>query len=286
MSIFARSGVTIAVHPGPLPVGARFGVRVDVSEVDEKVQGGRVQLGRESTYREHYEEDCSQGESCHRSGGGTRYHSHTRTRTTADWSVLQELDLFAGPPAPLSRVFDFDLPDGDSPSVPGILSWQVRVQVERWRGRDLSEQAELVVVGTPQTPISCQQQPPVQHGPNPMTVTLQQNRFHRGGWVAGQVTVHPTTPLQTRGLRAQLTRVVSETFVAEQHATVEAQVPITGPFGYLPGQPFQVPFQVAFPPNPSPCCTAVGRAQHWYLEIVADVPFGEDELVRVPLALT
>jgi hypothetical protein len=286
MSIFARSDLTIAVHPGPLPAGARFGVRVDIPEVDEKVQGGTVQLCQVSTYREHHEETCSLGESCRRSGGGSRYHSHTETRTTVDRSVQQEHDLFSGPPAPLSRVFDFDLPDDASPSVPHLLSWQVRVEVPRWRGRDRSEQVELQVVGTPETVLTCQHEQPVLRGPNPMTVQLRYQRFHRGGLVEGTVTVHPTVPLQTRGLRVQLTRVVSDILVAEQHATVEALLPITGAFGYLPGQPFQVPFAIAFPPDPSPCCTAVGRAQHWYLEIVADVPFGEDELVRVPLALT
>ena len=64
---------------------------------------------------------------------------------------------------------------------------------------------------------------------------------------------------------------------------VEAVVTLTGEADLRPGVSIFSPFQIAGPPDPAPCWDAKYNSQHWYLEVVADLPFKRDEVTRIEL---
>ncbi|WP_329482620.1 hypothetical protein OG555_10500 [Kribbella sp. NBC_01484] len=118
-----------------------------------------------------------------------------------------------------------------------------------------------------------------------MTVELATRELRPGGILAGTVTANPTVEGVTRGLRVQL--------VSERHEQdgivergVEAVVTLTGEADLRPGVSISSPFQIAGPADPAPCWDAEYNSQHWYLEVVADLPFMRDEVTRIELLVT
>ena len=43
------------------------------------------------------------------------------------------------------------------------------------------------------------------------------------------------------------------------------------------------PFQIAVPTDAAPCWDAKYNSQHWYLQVVADLPMMRDEVTRIEL---
>jgi hypothetical protein len=126
-------------------------------------------------------------------------------------------------------------------------------------------------------------QTPTEHAAEiPMTVELTTRELRPGGILAGTVTANPTVGQDTRGLRVQL--------VSERHEQdgiverdVEAVVTLTGEAELRPGVSISSPFQIAAPADPAPCWDAKYNSQHWYLEVVADLPMMRDEVTRIEL---
>jgi hypothetical protein len=161
------------------------------------------------------------------------------------------------------------------------------VSLDRAHGVDALQRAPLRVLTDPEAVLPCAAGERRSSGNTRFEVDLERTRFHRGGWVSGALTVWPEKAVTTTGLRVRLVREVRQLQSTTEHARdVHSEIPITGAFDFIPGAPFRVPFQVAFPPEPSPCCTTPGSEQHWFLEIVIDVKWWPDEVIRVSLGVT
>ena len=74
-------------------------------------------------------------------------------------------------------------------------------------------------------------------------VELDRRLVHRGGTVAGTLTVRPHEAVRTNGLKVRLVREVRQREVSVDVARQETpSVPLTGAFDFVPGAPFRVPF--------------------------------------------
>ena len=261
-----KTPVQLTVEPSTVAAGEEIICRVDVGKIDAKVQGGRVELGYLNSYcrvsRDSAGED-SEG-------------------WTTEWVPVQTVPLFAGTPEPGQRVFSLCLPQEAPPSVDAAVAWEVRAIVDRRRGFDAWDEAPLVVQAAPGM-LAHRTQTPTEHATEiPMTVELTTRELRPGGILAGTVTANPTVAQHTRGLRVQL--------VSERHEQdsiverdVEAVVTLTGDAELRPGVSISSPFQIAAPADPAPCWDAKYNSQHWYLEVVADLPMVRDEVTRIEL---
>ena len=263
-----KTPVQLTVEPSTVTAGEEIVCRVDVGKIDAKVQGGRVELGYANTYAK-------------RSPGD----DDSTTTWTTEWVPVQTVPMFAGPPEPGQRVFSLRLPKEAPPSVDVTVDWEVRAIVDRRRGFDTWEEAPLVVQAAPGM-LAHRTQTPTEYATEiPMTVELTTRELRPGGILAGTVTANPTVEGDTRGLRVQLVR--------ERHEQdgivgrdVEAVVKLTGEAELRPGVSISSPFQIAAPADPAPCWDAKYNSEHWYLELVADLPMMADEITRIELLVT
>ena len=260
-----KTPVQLTVEPSTVTAGEEIICRVDVGEIDAKVQGGLVGLSYMNTYSQRPDSD---GDS-----------------TTTAAVMVQTVPLFAGPPEPGRRVVRLRLPKDAPPSVEDTVEWEVWATVDRRRGLDTWEDVPLVVQAAPGVLAHRMQTPTESSTEIPMTVELATRELRPGGILAGTVTATPTVEGVTRGLRVQL--------VSERHEQdgiverdVEAVVTLTGEADLRPGVSISSPFQIAGPADPAPCWDAKYNSQHWYLEVVADLPFRRDEVTRIELLVT
>ena len=260
-----KTPVQLTVEPSTVTAGEEIICRVDVGEIDAKVQGGLVGLCYLNTYSQRPDSD---GDS-----------------SATEAVMVQTVPLFAGPPEPGQRVFRLRLPKDAPPSVEDTVEWQVWATVDRRRGLDTWEDVPLVVQAAPGVLAHRMQTPTESSTEIPMTVELATRELRPGGILAGTVTANPTVEGVTRGLRVQL--------VSERHEQdgiverdVEAVVTLTGEADLRPGVSIFSPFQIAGPADPAPCWDAEYNSQHWYLEVVADLPFMRDEVTRIELLVT
>lgn len=261
-----KTPVQLTVEPSTVTAGEEIICRVDVGKIDAKVQGGQVELGYLNTYSQRSQD--SDGESWKDS--------------TTESVPVQTVPLFAGPPEPGQRVVRLRLPKDAPPSVADTVEWQVWAIVDRRRGLDALDEVPLVVQAAPGLLAHRMQTPTESSTEIPMTVELATRELRPGGVLAGTVTATPTVEGVTRGLRVQL--------VSERHEQdgiverdVEVVVTLTGEADLRPGVSIFSPFQIAGPADPAPCWDAKYNSQHWYLEVVADLPFKRDEVTRIEL---
>jgi hypothetical protein len=159
--------------------------------------------------------------------------------------------------------------------------------VERRRGLDASAKAPVFVQAAPGV-LAHRMQTPTESGTEiPMTVELATRELRPGGILAGTVTANPTVEGWIRGLRVQLVRARHEQDgIVERYVEAETVVTLTGEAELRPGVSIFSPFQIAAPPDPVPCWDAKYNSEHWYLEVVADVPLLPDEVTRIELLVT
>ncbi len=264
-----KTPVKLTVEPSMLTAGDEVTCRVDVGKIDAKVQGGRVELGYANTYARQ-----SRDSSADSSSGWT-----------TEWVPIQTVSLFGGTPAPGQRVVQLRLPRDAPPGVAGAVDWKVRAIVDRRRGLDAWTEKPLVVHAAPGLLAHRTQTPTESATEIPMTIELTTRELRPGGILTGTVTVNPTVEQVTRGLRAQLVRERHE-----QDGIVErdvaAVVTLTGETQLRPGESISSSFQIAGPADPGPCWDAKFNSQHWYLEVVADLPMTRDEVTRIELLVT
>ena len=264
-----KTPVQLTVEPSTVTAGEEIICRVDVGEIDAKVQGGQVGLCYLNTY----------------SRRGRDSDGDSWGDSTTESVQVQAVPLFAGPPEPGQRVVRLRLPEDAPPSVEDTVEWEVFAVVERRRGIDAWEEVPLVVQAAPGLLTHRMQTPTESSTEIPMTVELETRELRPGGILAGTVTANPTVEGVTRGLRVQL--------VSERHEQdgivkrdVEAVATLTGEADLRPGVSISSPFQIAGPADPAPCWEAKYNSQHWYLEVVADLPFMRDEVTRIELLVT
>jgi hypothetical protein len=264
-----KTPVQLTVEPSTVTAGEEIICRVDVGKLDAKVQGGRVELGYANTYSR-----LSQDSDGDNSPGWT-----------TEWVPVQTVPMFAGIPEPGQRVFRLRLPRDEPPSVTDTVDWEVRAIVDRRRGLDAWAEAPLVVQAAPGV-LARRMETPTESGTEiPMTVELATRELRPGGILAGTVTANPTVEGGMRGLRVQLVRERHEQDgIVERD--VEAVVRLTGEAELRPGVSILSPFQIAAPADPAPCWDAKYNSEHWYLEVVADVPLRRDEVTRIELLVT
>jgi hypothetical protein len=164
---------------------------------------------------------------------------------------------------------------------------EVRAIVERRRGLDTWAEARLVVQAAPGV-LAHRMETPTESGTEiPMTVELATRELRPGGILAGTVTANPTVEGWIRGLRVQLVRERHEQDgIVERYVEAETVVTLTGEADVRPGVSIFSPFQIAAPADPVPCWDARYNSEHWYLEVVADVPMMRDEVTRIELLVT
>lgn len=260
-----KTPVQLTVEPSTVTAGEEITCRVDVGKIDAKVQGGQVGLCYLNTYSQRRDSD--------------------EDSSTTESVTVQTVPLFAGPPEPGQRVVRLRLPKDAPPSVADTVEWEVFAIVDRRRGLDAWEEVPLVVQAAPGMLAHRMQTPTESSTEIPMTVELATRELRPGGILAGTVTATPTVEGVTRGLRVQL--------VSERHEQdgiverdVEAVATLTGEADLRPGVSILSPFQIAGPADPAPCWEAKYNSQHWYLEVVADLPFMRDEVTRIELLVT
>jgi hypothetical protein len=278
----ARTEVKLGIEALTVTAGEEIVCRVDVGEIDPKVEGGRVELGYENTYRGYYRD--SDGDEV--------------KATLCTWVDVQTVPLFAGAPTRGPRVVRLRIPEDAPPTVKSAVEWQVVAIVDRRRARDSRAKGHLVVNPAPGAP--AHRVPVPETLPDDMladismTIVLATPELRRGGTLTGTVIARLTEELpeeelpeevNARGLRVQLVRERQEQDGIEDHK-VEAKVPIMGEFTLRPGQPISVPFQIALAADAEPCFEARYNSQHWYLEAIVDIPRWPDEVSRVELLVT
>jgi len=270
VTLFGRkTPVQLTVEPPRVIAGEEIICRVDIGEIDAKVQGGRVELGYENTYVEGFRD--SDGDSS--------------TSRTTEWVPVQTVPMFAGAPAPGRQVVRLRLPKDAPPTVADTVEWQVQAIVDRRRGLDAWAEAPLVVQAAPGVLAHRTQTPPESSTEIPMTVELATRELHPGGILTGTVTANPTVELDTRGLRVQLVRERHEQDGIVEH-DLGAVVALTGESELRPGGPISAPFKIALAADADQCWEAKYNSQHWYLEAVADLPMMRDEVTRIEMLVT
>ena len=273
----ARTEVKLGIEALTVTVGEEIVCRVDVGEIDPNVQGGRVELGYQNTYRGY-----------HRDSDGDEVNA-----TFYTWVDVQTVPLFAGAPTRGPRVVRLRIPEDAPPSVKSAVEWQVVAIVDRRRARDSRAKAHLVVNPAPGAPAHRvrvpEELPEDIPAEIPMTIDLATPELRRGGTLTGTVTAHPSEEMpeeeHVRGLRVQLVRERQEQDGIDDHK-VEAKVPITGELTLRPGQPISAPFQIVLAADAEPCFEARYNSQHWYLEAIVDIPRAPDVVSRVELLVT
>lgn len=292
MTIFGgRPGAVVLVPTQPLLPGSTFTVRADVPAVDPSVRGATLRFGYAYQYLRSGAYECTNG-LCDEYEAlppslrtGSHLHSG-RPQWTNGWHEVAAYDLFAGPPAPVSRVVQLTVPPDAPPSTAGLLWWQVRAELDVVHARDPVQPAPLLVVPDPAGEPACLADEPMATDSTVFEVGLDRRLVHRGGTVAGTLTVRPHEAVRTNGLTVRLVREVRQREVSGEVARQETPtVPITGAFDFVPGAPFRVPFQVAVPPDAAACCVTDGFTLHWFLEIVIDKKRWLDSTIRVPVAV-
>jgi hypothetical protein len=277
VALFGRkTPLQLTVEPAIVTGGEEIICRVDVGEIDAKVQGGRIELGYENTYVE--DQDSDGTTTIWRSGHGS-------TSRTTEWVPVQMVPMLAGHPAPGQQIVRLRLPKDAPPTVADIVEWQVQAIIDRRRGLDAWAEARLVVQAAPGVLAHRTRTPAESSTEIPITVELATRELRPGEILTGTVTANPTVEQDTRGLRVQL---VSER--PEQDGIVErnieAVVTLTGEAELRPGLSIFSAFQIAIPADAAPCWDAKYNSLHWYLEAVADLPMMRDEVTRIELLVT
>jgi hypothetical protein len=260
--------VRLSVEPSTVSAGEEIVCRVDIGEIDPKVQGGRVEFGYENTYE------------CH----GRDSDGSSRPEDT-DWVSVQTAPLFAAPAVPGPRVVHFQIPLDAPPTVDYAVEWLVRAIVERRKGRNATAEQTVTVHAAPAALTHRTRTPPESSSDIPLTVELATRELRRGGTLTGTISAIPAVALDARGLRVQL--------VSERHehdgivnSDVETVVAVTGKIALRAGQPITAPFAITLDPEASPCWQAKNNSQHWYLEAVIDLPMRQDKTTRIELLVT
>ncbi len=264
-----KTPIQLTIEPSTVIAGEEVICRVDVGTIDAKVQGGRIELGYGNTYARRSQD---------RDAGSS-------TAWTTEWVPVETVPMFAGAPEAGRRVVRLRLPTDAPPSVGDAVDWGVRAIVDRRRSFDAWAEAPLVVHAAPGLLAHRIQTPTESATEVPMTIELTTRELRPGGVLIGSVTATPTVEQVTRGLRAQLVR--------ERHEQdgivdrdVEAVVTLTGEAQLQPGVAISSSFQIAAPEDLAPCWDARYNSQHWYLEVVADLPMMRDEVTRIELLVT
>ena len=271
MPLFGRrTGVKLAVEPQTVTAGEEIVCRVDVGEIDPKVQGGRVEFGYENFYVEREMDPDGQA---------------YKTAVSA-WVLAQTAPLFGGVPTRGGHVVRLRVPEDAPPTVAYAVEWQVLAIVDRRGGRDARAKVPVVVNAAPEVLAGRTHTPAASSTGVPMTVELATREVRRGGTLSGTVTADPAVEVpDVNELRVQLVCERREQDGIVERS-VEAEVPLVEEVELRPGQRISVPFVIAIPTDVEPCFQARYNAQHWYLEAVVDIPLGADEVTRVELLVT
>lgn len=293
MTIFGGGpGAVVMVPTQPLLPGTTFSVRADVPYVDASVRGAALRWGYTYRHLASNAEIC-RDEDCYRRRGG-RYgraedihtHGDPEMRWRHGWHEVAAYDLFAGPPAPVSRVVELTVPAGAPPTNPEMLWWQVKAELDLVHARDTVQPAPVLVLPDPAAEPPCLAETPTMSNPTKFEVTTDRRSYHRGDTVTGTLTVWPHEPVRTNGLEITLVREVRQRRGGGHVERRETPtVPLTGAFDFVPDAPFRVPFQVRLPPDAASCCEPDGFTLHWFVEITVDVKRWIDSTIRIPVTV-
>lgn len=239
--------------------------RVRVSDVDDRVRGGRVDLLYVNTFR--YDVRDSDGDRV------------TRTRRA-------EVVVATTPLGPDGQVTDGErrlampLPPTAPGSAPDSVDWLLRAVVDRRLAGDAVAEAPLLV-RVPAGPLLAWAQAPVL---SPEQCAMDFALLHRvvrpGEHLRGTLALRAAEDLDARALRLQLRQVRVDPDENETEDVV-AQVELCGELALRAGEDRAYPFLLSVPIDAAPSFAAANNTLHWLLEAVLDRPLGSDRVGRL-----
>jgi hypothetical protein len=265
------SAVEVTVDRPEYEGGETVQATVAVGDLDDKVQGGRVELLYESTYR--YEYTDSEGD-------------RSQRRTTKDVIVASEPLFPVGEPgpAPGERTVAFELPE-TPPTAEGAVAWKVRAVVDRRRARDAQAEAPFEVRSRPEA-----HERWAQSGPSPVSGPLQfalevaPRVLAPGDRLGGTVTVAAREDVEARALRVRLRSERREQDGIRDDDR-HGEMTLEEPFRLAAGERRTHPFELEVPAGTAPSFQSAYNSQHWYVQAVADRRMRGDHQCSVELAV-
>ena len=233
-------------------------------ERDDKLQGGRVELGYENRYYKREYRSSSSDSSFSSSSGGWE----DVLRTEAIVVATEALSLGGGP-GPAAYDVALALPLDAPASVNKWVEWNVTAMLDRRRGRDRSETVPLTVLCAPGTHAAWAQAQQVSNADCDMFLELPTRTVGLGDTLAGVLNVVPTSSFSARAVRVQLEhRMQHEDDIVRTLGKEETTV--AGSTAFQPGQALRLPFQVGVPPDGIPSLRAKHSEVHWSVKGVCD----------------
>jgi len=254
-----------SVHPGD-PVTVKVWVG---GQLDQRVQGARVELACTNRYREQDRDYDSDG------------HSRTRTVTRSSTTVAVFQPLPAAPDGPVAfgeHTVQLQFPPDAPPTVnePAgfgeVVKWEVRAILDRRMGFDPDAAIPVHVHSLPNQYAHWAQSPPVAKSQEvPMGLDQLSTRVLRPGeQITGVLHVNPQESAKARTVRVQLERRRTDTPDNMTDTETGASVELARDVKLEVGQPLQFPFQIPLPENSPPTFAAEKSHMHWYIEGIVD----------------
>ena len=269
-----------AVHPGDVVT-----VKVLVGgEMDQRVQGARVELACKNRYRERERDYDSRG------GSNTR----TVTRETTTVAVWQPLPGGVDGPVQFGEhTVTLQFPPDAPPSVHepegfgDVVKWEVRAILDRKMGFDPDATLPVWVASFPGQYAHWAGSPPVAKSHEmPMMLDQLSTRVLRPGeQIAGVLHIDPRESAKGRSIRVQLERRRTDTPDNMQDTNTASSVELARDVKLEPGQPLQYPFQIPLPENSPPTFAATKSYMHWFLEGIVDRKMRSDFVVEAEVVV-
>lgn len=269
-----------AVHPGDVVT-----VKVWVGgQVDQRVQGARVELACKNRYRKR--------ERDHDSDGRSETRTVIREETTV--AVWQPLPAAADGPVQFGEhTLTLQFPPDAPPTVhePAgfgeVVTWEVRAILDRRMGFDPDATIPIYVASFPNQYAHWAGSPPVAKSHEvPMMLDQLSTRVLRPGeQITGVLHIDPRESAKARTVRVQLERRRTDTPDNMQDTNTGSQVELARDVKLEPGQPLQFPFQIPLPEQSPPTFAAAKSYMHWYLEGIVDRKMRSDFVVEAEVVV-
>jgi sporulation-control protein spo0M len=285
MSLFGSDmTVQLAVDRTEFHPGDSVTVRVVVGgEMDDRVQGGRVEIAYKNRYLKEERDHNSDGTST------------TKTVTREDDNVVARQQLPAGAAEPVEfgeHVVTLTFPPGSPPSAHepegfgDLVKWEVRAVLDRKMAFDPDATQPVTVFSRPETFASWAQSAPVAKSDEcPMGLELSTRVLRPGEGISGELTITPRESAKGRAVRVQLERRRTDTPDDITRTETLDGVELAGKTDFQAGETVRFPFELALPVGVPPCFQTHKSHLHWYVEGIVDRRMRGDFVVEAELAV-
>ena len=265
------------VPRGYATAGEAVQVSIDIGKPDKKVQGARLELVYQNTYREeerdvsHDSDDIGDGR---------------RTVTKRTDVVAAMIPLFEDGTVQAGRIDREIVVPHDAPgSAADTVEWKLRAVVDRKMGNDAEAEEPFTVLSNPDALRSWAESsmPPSERVR--MMLDVPTRLVKPGDTINGTLRIAPVQPVEGRGVRVQLKRDRrDQDNKGEEDTPVTVQ--LTGEGAMPAGADETLPFTLQVPADAPPSFRAQYNEQHWFVEGVIDVARALDPVVRLEIVVT